>query len=206
MKLQVTTKEQRERIEQLLCNTSSQWSEEDCCGLKIEGWLSFDEMAEIVDYLRQPSDKKEELFEECWIAYRRKGSKKKSYMYWRKLNDDEKESVLKHIKVYVSTRESQFQKDFERYLRDKTFKDVVYDKGVIAYDPTREASQEYLPQTGGFLLWNDVEKQYVFIGMFLSQLYDGYTDDDRPDGATIMLNNARGFVTWNAGRRLWVKR
>ena len=40
--------------------------------------------------------KKDELFEECWKAYRRKGSKSKAKSYWNKLKDDEKNRVLEY--------------------------------------------------------------------------------------------------------------
>lgn len=93
-------------------------------------------MSAIVDYLRQPQDKRKDLFEECWVAYSRKGSKKKALDQWARLKDEEKDAVLPHIKAYVSSRERQFQKDFERYLRDRTFNDVVLKGNEVYYDPS----------------------------------------------------------------------
>lgn len=105
--------------------------------IHIDDWISFDVMAEIVDYLRS-LDKKDELFEKCWEAYKRKGSKKKSKEYWVKLSDKEKEKVMPHICAYVSSREVCYQKDFERYIRDKTFLTVVFSNNNVIYDPSDE--------------------------------------------------------------------
>ena len=79
--------------------------------------------------------KKDELFEECWIAYRRKGKKGKAKTYWDKLKEDERGKVLQHIKHYVSVNELRYQQDFERYLRDKTFESIVVKGNIIVYDP-----------------------------------------------------------------------
>lgn len=115
------------------------------------GEVTFEQMAEVIDFLRS-SDKKDELFDECWKAYRRKGSKKKSKEYWNKLKDKEKGSVLNHINAYVSTRDIQFQKDFERYLRDKNFNDVVYSNNVIVYDPIASVEKEKKEKEGELVI------------------------------------------------------
>lgn len=82
---------------------------------------------------------KNDTFEKCWIAYHRKGSKKKAKMQWDKLTDEERLKVPLHIVAYTSEREIQYQQDFERYLRDKTFNTVVYGKGnKVIYDPSNE--------------------------------------------------------------------
>jgi hypothetical protein len=67
------------------------------------------------------------MFEECWIAYNRRGSKALAKAQWSKLSDDDKTKVLPHIKDYVaSVSEVRYQVYFERYLRDKRFLDVVH--------------------------------------------------------------------------------
>lgn len=126
--------EQRKHIEKMLGEDSDLMYAVDN-GIKVDSYISYNDLAKIVDYLRT-SDKKDELFEECWKAYRRKGVKKPAKEQWKKLSDKEKELVLPHIKAYVSTREVQFQKDFERYLRDKLFNEVVYGNNKIVYDPS----------------------------------------------------------------------
>ena len=85
---------------------------------------------------KESNKERNALFEECWIAYRRKGSKKKAVEYWNKLSEEDQDRVLVHVKAYVESRELNYQKDFERYLRDKTFLDIVTNsKGNVIYDP-----------------------------------------------------------------------
>ena len=78
---------------------------------------------------------KDESFEEAWLLYRRKGSKKIASEQWAKMSQKEKDTAIKHIVAYVGSRELQYQKDFERYLRDKCFNNVVYDKQFVVFDP-----------------------------------------------------------------------
>lgn len=147
-----------------------------------------------------------ELFEQCWIAYRRKGKKGKSLPYWKKLTESEKQMVLPHIKAYVASRELQFQQDFERYLRDKTFTTIVFLKNKVIYDPTKNNSATYTPLTDGALSWNNYYNCYMYVGYWDGvHIADGYTDDDRPNGATITLNNGRGVITWNSESMKWEK-
>lgn len=99
-----------------------------------------------IDIIQKREDKKKrheytEDFEDAYVAYRRKGSKANAYKMWVKLTDEEKVMVATHIPHYVSTREVQYQKDFERYLRDKVFLDVIYNKqNVMVFDPNAKAS------------------------------------------------------------------
>lgn len=157
------------------------------------------------------SKSSDDLFETCWVAYRRKGSKKKSLEYWKKLTDVEKQNVMPHIKAYVSTRELQFQKDFERYLRDKIFTTVVFANNMVIYDPTKlgkkdKANDVYMPLTDGALSWNNYYNCFMYVGYWDGvHIADGYTDDDRPNGATITLNNGRGTITWDSETKKWNK-
>ena len=147
-----------------------------------------------------------ELFEKCWIAYRRKGSKKKAFEYWCKLNDVERQNVLPHIKPYVASREMNYQKDFERYLRDKIFLDVVFKNNSVIYDPVRLKSVAYTPQ--GRSIWFDesTKSYWTDDNFYYGVISDGYTDEDRPDGATLTMSNARGIITWNANTKKWEKK
>lgn len=207
-KLLIKDEEQRNAIKDILGSTSFWFSGDNDEGVHIDDWISFDEMAKIVDYLRNcdsPKEKKDALFEECWLAYRRKGSKRKAKEYWSKLPKSAKDIVLPHIKAYVSTRELSYQKDFERYLRDKIFSTIVVQGDKIVYDPNNVQSGVYSPQLDGNLRWNNFHQCYVYIGMFIEQLVDGYTNDTRPDGAKIVLNNARGTIIWNSQEKKWIK-
>ena len=83
----------------------------------------------------KPKASKDEGFESAWLLYRRKGSKKKSLEQWVKLTDEEKETAKGHIPAYIeSVSDVKYQKDFERYLRDKCFNNVVYKNNRIVYD------------------------------------------------------------------------
>jgi len=212
MKLQAKTDGQKAYVMQILDEYNV-----DLCGdtnesgTAIDGYIPFDAMAKIVDYLRQPNDTKKELFEECWKAYNRKGSKKKALEYWKKLSDKEKDLVLPHIKAYVSTRELQYQRDFERYLRDKLFMTIVFNGNKVVYDPTKIAKDEtvkdvYMPTCDGALSWNEYYKCFMYVGYWDGKhISDGYDDETRPDGATITLNNGRGTITWNSETKTWNK-
>ena len=158
------------------------------------------------------SKSSDELFETCWVAYRRKGKKGKAKPYWDKLTKSEKDSVLQHIKIYTKTRELQYQQDFERYLRDKTFLSVVVSKNNIVYDPTKlgkgeSASNVYMPSGNFSITWDDQLKAYLYIGFYSDgqAIADGYTDATRPDGARIVLNNGRCELVWSSITRTWIK-
>lgn len=169
-----------------------------------------------IEYNQEEINKKEykeksnKLFEECWIAYKRKGKKGKAKQYWDKLSQIEKENVLAHIKPYVSSRELQYQQDFERYLRDKTFLSVVISKNNIVYDPTKlgkgeSTSNVYVPSGNFAITWDDNLKAYLYIGFYSDGMMmpDGYDNDNRPDGAKLVLNNGRGTITWNKTTKTW---
>lgn len=148
--------------------------------------------------------KKDELFEECWKAYRRKGHKAIAKPYWNKLSEEEKQRVLPHIKVYVTVRELNFQQDFERYLKDKTYDSIIVKGNQIVYDPTCETETEYHPYGNLSLMFNDIHQCYIYIGYYDGTLIDGYTDDERPDGATVMLNSGRGIIVWSKAEKKWI--
>ena len=54
--LQATTEEQKARIEEIFGTTSIWFIDEYVEGVHIDDWVSFDKMAEIVDYLREQND------------------------------------------------------------------------------------------------------------------------------------------------------
>lgn len=148
--------------------------------------------------------KKDDLFEKCWEAYRRKGSKAKAKTYWKKLTEEEKQRVLPHIKVYVSVRDISYQKDFERYLRDKIFDTVIVNGKDIVYDPTCGTEAEYHPYGNTSIMYDEINHCYMYIAFSYSMIADGYTDDERPDGAVLVLNSGRGTLTWSKAERRWI--
>lgn len=149
-----------------------------------------------------------DLFEECWIAYDRKGQKKVALERWMNLTDDERQKAVVHIPFYAKSNERKYLKDFERYISNKTFESVVVDHitGQVTYDPDRESGKAgYNPTSGGALMYNDFFKCYVYVGVFNGFIPDGYNNDNRPDGARIMLNNGQGFIKWNSSTKQWEK-
>ena len=209
--LQAKTEEQLEKVLSFLEESRTSVIRSDENGLYIDDFISFEEMATIVDILRTSAPRKE-LFEECWVMYRRKGSKKKSLEQWKKLTDKEKDLVLPHIKAYISVRDTKYQQDFERYLWDRTFNNVVFDGNAVIYDPTKigngkKQDEVYMPMCGGALNWNDYYQCYLYTGWYSDgdDIFDGYTDNNRPNGAHIMLNNGRGDIVWNKELKVWRK-
>lgn len=149
------------------------------------------------------------LFERLWVMYRRHGSKAKAMEYFNKLSQDEKDMLEAHIKAYVaSTSDVHYQKHFERYLRDKTFLTVVYGKGNnVVYDPERGKTNVYQPSGNFSISYDEQRKIYWYIGYYYDGMVigDGYTDDNRPDNATLVLNNGRGTIVWSSMMKVWVR-
>lgn len=65
------------------------------------------------------------------------------------------------------------------------------------------ARSEYVPQQSDLLSWNERCKCFLYIGFDTRIIPDGYSDDSRPDGAEVMLNNGRGIIRWNGELRKW---
>ena len=64
----------------------------------------------------------------------------------------------------------------------------------------------YTPQ-GRSIWFNEETKSYWSMDNFYDEkIYDGYDDNNRPNGADITLNNARGTVVWNANTKKWEKK
>lgn len=148
----------------------------------------------------------DKLFEECWIAYRRKGSKAKAKNQWKKMSNEDKRMVLPHIKAYVGSREMCYQKDFERYLRDTVYKEIVIKGNMIVFDPYRNVNSEYKPEQSYCLIWSEKDRMYVYVGFFENNFVpDGYEDHNRPDKARVMLGNNQGIIEWSVEQKKWNK-
>lgn len=63
----------------------------------------------------------------------------------------------------------------------------------------------YTPILGGALQWNEPNQCYIHIGMYYGYISDGYTDDNRPNGAKVMLGNGQGTVVWDSETKKWNK-
>ena len=63
-----------------------------------------------------------------------------------------------------------------------------------------------MPLTDGALSWNEYYNCFMYVGYWDGvHIADGYTDDDRPNGATITLNNGRGVISWDSKTKTWNK-
>lgn len=150
-------------------------------------------------------------FEAAWLAYKRKGNKKDAYIQWQKLTDEEKEAAAIHIPFYVRSREIQYLKDFQRYLSHHQFEEVVRgEKGEDMFDPSRTTAGEYNPDNSlhsdvgfgwdfGYVCKNEHRDPYK------DMIFDGYTNDTRPDGALLYFKNGLRYHRWNAQAKVWRK-
>jgi len=146
-----------------------------------------------------------EDFEKAWELAQRKGSKTEAYKYWKRLKEEDKKKVFAHLPFYYKSNERRYLKDFSGYLNRCYCGSVVYDKqGHVLYDPEREQSNEYRPNCDGSLVWNEFWHCYMYVGFWDGKhIPDGYSDDNRPDGASVTLNNGRGVLTWDKETKQW---
>lgn len=64
-------------------------------------------------------EKYDDDFERWWEIYRRKGNKIQSGRQWERLTPEEKAEAIDRTPIYVNGREKKYQKDGERFLRDR---------------------------------------------------------------------------------------
>ena len=61
----------------------------------------------------------------------------------------------------------------------------------------------YHPFGNNNIMWNDLYNCWLSIDDFNGSVIDGYNDENRPDGAEIVLHNARGTITWSKKNKKW---
>lgn len=76
----------------------------------------------------------------------------------------------------------------------------------IMNDESSLGEQQYTPQ-GHNVYYDELRGFYYYTGFYMrsNDIMDGYTDEERPDGAKLCLNNARGVIQWNANKKEWIK-
>ena len=76
---------------------------------------------------------------------------------------------------------------------------------IMNGDTVSSQSEVYLPQ--GRNIWFDegTQSYWSMDNFYDGHIYDGYDDDNRPNGATITLNNGRGRIQWDAKSKKWNK-
>lgn len=104
--------------------------------------------------------------------------------------------------------------DFDWWMRDtngwltKALEGKVHNANPQAFNEImRNNGDEVLYTPQGRSIWfNEETKSYWSDDNFYyGVISDGYTDDNRPNGATITLNNGRGTITWNSENKTWDK-
>jgi hypothetical protein len=67
-----------------------------------------------------------EDFDSVWHAYGLKGNKKKAFGHWTKMTEEDKSKATEAIPAYLKEKpEAKYRKDFERYLSDRVYDDVL---------------------------------------------------------------------------------
>ena len=104
--------------------------------------------------------------------------------------------------------------DFDWWMRDtngwltKALEGKVHNANPQAFNEIMLNNGDevlYTPQ-GRSIWFNEETKSYWSDDNFYyGVISDGYTDDNRPNGATITLNNARGDIRWNSETKTWDK-
>ena len=143
-------------------------------------------------------------FESDWNLYGRKGSKKNGYHRWKDLTEDEKTKMRKHIPYYLQSNDRQYLKDFEGYINQRLFESPVYKGSELLFDPVQlESPSVYSPLTDGILQWWDDKEKCLHFNGYIDMLDDGYTADNRPDGAKVKWQMYSWI--WNAKTKEWIK-
>ena len=76
---------------------------------------------------------------------------------------------------------------------------------VTVGEDVEQIESTYTPQ-GRTIWFNEETQSYWSLDNFYDErIYDGYDDDNRPDGAEITLNNGRGTYKWNSNNKKWIK-
>ena len=143
-------------------------------------------------------------YENDFILYGRKGSKKNGFKRWKELTEEEKVRMRLHIPYYLQSNDRQFLKDFEGYINQRMFESPVYQGSILLYDPMqREQPEGYHPLTDNCQIWEEKNQCLRIFNGDIDNLNDGYTDGNRPEGATV----AWGMYSWKWSklRKEWVK-
>jgi hypothetical protein len=65
-------------------------------------------------------------FEQFWLLYGRKGTKKVARTHWDKLSIKDREACMQSTPDYLASRpEKVYRKDAERYLRDRIWENEI---------------------------------------------------------------------------------
>lgn len=105
--------------------------------------------------------------------------------------------------------------DFDWWMRDtngwltKALEGKVHNANPQAFNDIMQGSETnatYAPQ-GRTIWYDELTKTYwTDDNFYYGIVSDGYTDDNRPDGATLTMSNARGVIIWDSSTKKWEKK
>jgi hypothetical protein len=79
-------------------------------------------------------------FEEFWEAYKKPVGKKTSIRLYEKVSEENREKIKEHLPKYTASKERQYRKDPERYLKYESWNDEIINR-----DEKPEINMEDLP-------------------------------------------------------------
>ena len=82
-------------------------------------------------------------FEDFWNLYDKKVGKPNTMKEWKKLKPLEIDQIFIHVPKYTASKEKQFRKDPERYLRHKTFNDEIIGEVIKTIKGTSRVVENY---------------------------------------------------------------
>ena len=157
-------------------------------------------------------DLKESFFE--FVRTYKKLTGKKTRSGETEFNDfSKRHKNWREIVPYLSVAIQRETKDREEHAVQKKFfpepqmlqtylgKQKSWEKYVTIGEDLNEAQAEYKPYGRG--IWFEDSRGLYMTYSDADDIYDGYTDDDRPDGALIALHNGRGCLEWSKEQKSW---
>ena len=112
-----------------------------------------------------------------------KGKKWKATLQWLIKNTKDNFDLIMNGALHTSEQQ---QKEYNR---------------IISASSIDSIHEDYIPELGD-VFWSERNNMYAFIGD-ISDVYDGYTNENRPNGAKL-FQNGYTFV-WNANDKQWVR-
>lgn len=112
-----------------------------------------------------------------------KGKKWKATLQWLIKNTKDNFDLIMNGALHTSEQQ---QKEYNR---------------IISASSIDSIHEDYIPELGD-VFWSERNNMYAFIGN-ISDVYDGYTNENRPNGAKL-FQNGYTFV-WNANDKQWVR-
>lgn len=112
-----------------------------------------------------------------------KGKKWKATLQWLIKNTRDNFDLIMNGALHTSEQQ---QKEYNR---------------IISASSIDSIHEDYIPELGD-VFWSERNNMYAFIGD-ISDVYDGYTNENRPNGAKLFQN---GYIfVWNTKDKQWVK-